>query len=256
MLHHKYMIADQYAPNSDPMVFTGSHNWSAAADNDNDENTLIIHDATLANIYYQQFVKRFVDNLGVLVELTTPPTAVDDVAETGISQLINVQVLNNDTIQATVSVTIDQPAIHGSAYIPFGNPNVVSYSPEPGFIGQDSAVYKIAYQAEPTLFATAKIYINVIDNSEIAENAGVMSLNIYPNPAKDEITITLSTAMSGKATLKIFDLLGNQRFKVNLSDIKNQIHVNIANAGLKPGIYNVTLEDKETLRTGRIIICK
>jgi hypothetical protein len=49
---------------------TGSHNWSAAADNDNDENTLIIHDETIANIYYQNFVKLFVDNNGVLTGLS------------------------------------------------------------------------------------------------------------------------------------------------------------------------------------------
>ena len=50
------MIVDQDAPSSDPLVFTGSHNWSAAADNDNDENTLVIHDATIANIYYQNLL--------------------------------------------------------------------------------------------------------------------------------------------------------------------------------------------------------
>jgi len=66
ILHHKYMVVDQGNSASDPLVLTGSHNWSAAADNDNDENTLIIHDATMANIYYQNFVERFVQNNGVL----------------------------------------------------------------------------------------------------------------------------------------------------------------------------------------------
>jgi hypothetical protein len=37
----------------------GCHNWSTAADDRNDENTLIIHDPTLANVYYQEFNKRF-----------------------------------------------------------------------------------------------------------------------------------------------------------------------------------------------------
>jgi phosphatidylserine/phosphatidylglycerophosphate/cardiolipin synthase-like enzyme len=70
IMHNKYMIIDQGAPESDPIAWTGSHNWSAAADNDNDENTLIIHDATIANIYYQNFVKLFVDNNGVLTGLS------------------------------------------------------------------------------------------------------------------------------------------------------------------------------------------
>ena len=67
IMHNKYMIIDQGAPESDPMVLTGSHNWSAAADNENDENTLIIHDATIANLYYQNFVKLFAVSNGVLL---------------------------------------------------------------------------------------------------------------------------------------------------------------------------------------------
>ncbi|MFZ4707727.1 MAG: phospholipase D-like domain-containing protein, partial [Bacteroidales bacterium] len=67
IMHNKYMIIDQGAPESDPMVLTGSHNWSAAADNENDENTLVIHDATIANLYYQNFVKLFAVSNGVLL---------------------------------------------------------------------------------------------------------------------------------------------------------------------------------------------
>jgi phosphatidylserine/phosphatidylglycerophosphate/cardiolipin synthase-like enzyme len=49
------MIADPSDPCSDPLVLTGSHNWSNAANTINDENTLIIHDDTVANLYYQAF---------------------------------------------------------------------------------------------------------------------------------------------------------------------------------------------------------
>jgi phosphatidylserine/phosphatidylglycerophosphate/cardiolipin synthase-like enzyme len=41
--------------NFDPLVLTGSHNWTASADSDNDENTLIVHDPVVANLYFQQF---------------------------------------------------------------------------------------------------------------------------------------------------------------------------------------------------------
>jgi hypothetical protein len=59
LLHHKTMIIDPGYPGSDPRVLTGSHNWSSSADSRNDENTLVIHDDTLANIYYQEFSERF-----------------------------------------------------------------------------------------------------------------------------------------------------------------------------------------------------
>lgn len=61
ILHHKYAIVDQSNPGSDPLVLTGSHNWSTSANSRNDENTVIVHDADIANQYYQEFVKRFND---------------------------------------------------------------------------------------------------------------------------------------------------------------------------------------------------
>ena len=57
--HHKYAIADADIIASDPTVLTGSHNWSNNAENNSDENTIIIHDHTIANIYLQEFTERF-----------------------------------------------------------------------------------------------------------------------------------------------------------------------------------------------------
>ena len=57
--HHKYAIADANINGANPAVLTGSHNWSANAEDNSDENTLIIHDATIANIYLQEFEKRW-----------------------------------------------------------------------------------------------------------------------------------------------------------------------------------------------------
>ena len=59
IFHHKYCIIDQAIASSDPTLITGSHNWSAAAENDNDENTIIYHDQNIANQYYQEFIERF-----------------------------------------------------------------------------------------------------------------------------------------------------------------------------------------------------
>ena len=74
-LHHKYAIADANAVSSDPTVLTGSHNWSNNAENNSDENTIVIHDATIANIYLQEFTKRF-----------------NELGTTGINDLVKVEV--------------------------------------------------------------------------------------------------------------------------------------------------------------------
>ncbi|MBX3103174.1 MAG: T9SS type A sorting domain-containing protein [Bacteroidetes bacterium] len=63
LIHHKYMLVD-HGTSSDPFVLTGSHNWSNSANTINDENTLIIHDADLADIYYQEMRARMW-NLGM-----------------------------------------------------------------------------------------------------------------------------------------------------------------------------------------------
>lgn len=57
LLHHKYAVLDQ-AEGNDPLVITGSHNWTSSASSVNDENTLVIHDATVANLYYQEWYAR------------------------------------------------------------------------------------------------------------------------------------------------------------------------------------------------------
>jgi hypothetical protein len=53
--HHKYAIVDHSEPGTDPLVITGSHNWSSSAESVNDENTVIVHDARVANLYHQEF---------------------------------------------------------------------------------------------------------------------------------------------------------------------------------------------------------
>ena len=55
IMHHKFMVVDNYNSASDPLVLVGSHNWSTSAETKNDENILIVHDLNIANQYYQAF---------------------------------------------------------------------------------------------------------------------------------------------------------------------------------------------------------
>jgi phosphatidylserine/phosphatidylglycerophosphate/cardiolipin synthase-like enzyme len=59
LYHNKYMIVNPSAPCDDPKVLTGSHNWTSGADTKNDENTVIVHNDTVANIYLQAFANDF-----------------------------------------------------------------------------------------------------------------------------------------------------------------------------------------------------
>lgn len=58
-LHHKYMIVDAEYPNSNPVVITGTQNWSKAGWYRNDENILVIRSSYVANQYLQHFIARY-----------------------------------------------------------------------------------------------------------------------------------------------------------------------------------------------------
>lgn len=66
LFHNKYLITDPSDTCSDPCVLTGSHNWSVSANTENDENTIIIHNDTAANLFYQYFKASFNSLGGVL----------------------------------------------------------------------------------------------------------------------------------------------------------------------------------------------
>ncbi len=82
--HHKYGTVDAAIWQSDPITITGSQNWSNAGENDNDENTLIIHDGYIANQYMQEFKKRY-NEAGGTSTFIIPVVDVEDDAIAALS---------------------------------------------------------------------------------------------------------------------------------------------------------------------------
>ncbi len=76
LLHHKYAVIDAESGET-PYLITGSHNWSSAAENSNDENTVIIQDAQIANLFLQEFTARYYEAGG------TDSIVISDVENTG-----------------------------------------------------------------------------------------------------------------------------------------------------------------------------
>lgn len=79
-LHAKTMVIDPDFDDSDPMVIVGAANWSQNANLKNDENTLIIHDARIANQFLQEIYARYQRAGG---ELPPPPAAGTSIARGG-----------------------------------------------------------------------------------------------------------------------------------------------------------------------------
>jgi phosphatidylserine/phosphatidylglycerophosphate/cardiolipin synthase-like enzyme len=101
--HHKYCIIDATDVNSDPRVVLGSHNWSAGAENSNDENTLIVHDANVANIYLQEFEARWCETQGGQNCVTT------DVDEQNVIEGVALEIYPNPArTLTTVNINLEQ----------------------------------------------------------------------------------------------------------------------------------------------------
>ena len=115
--HHKYLIVDANSISADPIVLTGSHNWSNNAENNSDENTIIIHDAISANIYLQEFEKRWgeLGNANAIDELINIKVSIFPNPSSGIISInsdlkinqINVYAVDGRYLLATESKTID-----------------------------------------------------------------------------------------------------------------------------------------------------
>ncbi|HTA84491.1 MAG TPA: phospholipase D-like domain-containing protein [Bacteroidia bacterium] len=88
LYHNKFLIVNPSAPCDNPVVLTGSHNWTASADAENDENTVIVHNDTIANLYLQSFANDFKVISGTAVTKITNPctTGINSIDNSG-SQL-------------------------------------------------------------------------------------------------------------------------------------------------------------------------
>src|SRR5204862_539998 len=67
-------------------TLTGSHNWSSAAENSNNENTVVVHDFDVTNQYLQEFTARYYqfgggDSVRVSVEAIGPAGGTIELAQ-------------------------------------------------------------------------------------------------------------------------------------------------------------------------------
>jgi hypothetical protein len=66
LLHHKYFMVDADTSGGNKILATGSYNWETPAETGNDENLLVIYDARINNLYYQEFMARYLESGGDL----------------------------------------------------------------------------------------------------------------------------------------------------------------------------------------------
>lgn len=183
IMHHKTMMANVLS-NQNPYVLTGSHNWSASADNINDENTLIIYDEDVTNQYFQEFMARY-------QPMAEQVSAEDDHYIVTTTNIELYDVSENDHFYFTIvpKIEIITPPINGIAN--GSNLGILSYLPSLGFEGLDSLQYRTCNE---TIF-------NYCDSAWVVFNVDIplstnlyheQSVQIFPNPAENVVNVVLN----------------------------------------------------------------
>ncbi|PKP20297.1 MAG: hypothetical protein CVU04_04185 [Bacteroidetes bacterium HGW-Bacteroidetes-20] len=82
------------------------------------------------------------------------------------------------------------------------------------------------------------------------EESDLNVMQVYPNPAKDQITIEHSFEIDGSSTLLITNILGEQLLTESINSTSEKINIE----SLQNGIYFVTLKSKRGSSTKKLII--
>jgi len=242
IMHHKYMIVDQSVAGSDPTLLVGSHNWSSSADLRNDENTLIIHDQTIANVYYQEFSNRFAAGTYIV----DAPISTNDYVSMTSGTSVNKNVLENDQIPSTVTVTVVEGPFHGTAVVE--SDNSITYTPESGFNGKlDTLVYQATLVSNELLYDQAELVIFVNLPASVNNTLKESELTVYPTPSTGELFVKVSSAFGGISSIQVIDLTGKTIFNVNGSAFENGKALELNNCPNGLYILRVTNEDGNSL---------
>ncbi|MHA6279167.1 Ig-like domain-containing protein [Salinimicrobium sp. CAU 1759] len=141
------------------------------------------------------------------------PTAVDDAYETQEDKILKIisHLSNDDLADNAEIVSVDQTGTRGT--VELENDGDILYTPEEGFVGEDSFTYTICDDDETPTCSTATITITVIDegspvavNDEVVVQVGatnVIFANLLTNDnAIDDAVITaVEKTGSGSVTL-------------------------------------------------------
>ncbi len=198
IMHHKYLIVDNNDPSSDPLLLTGSHNWSSSAEYRNDENTLIVHDATIANIYVQEFTERF--KHGIII--VDKPECNNDYHTITTDSTLDANVTENDDIPGAAVLTITAGPAHGSATT--DGTDIITYTAEAGFSGLDTVAYKVCLTEDPELCDSALLVVYVKEPSAV-ETLLKEKVSVYPNPSYGRITVSATSAVE---KIRVFSVAG------------------------------------------------
>ncbi len=191
IMHEKTGIIDANNCGSDPLVLSGSHNWSNNAENDNDENIVIIHDADITNQYYQSF-----SSLYKAVSGKTLKGFVNFIADAYITD-------------KTTSINFaDKSTIKPNTWSwDFGDGKTDNGAATTSHKYDAAGTYKVKLIASNGTISDSSVqYVVINDNIGFIKTIDYQNITVYPNPASNYIYI--QTTQRNSNNIFIYDMSG------------------------------------------------
>ena len=93
-------------------------------------------------------------------------------------------------------------------------------------------------------------------STDITNNNLDIEFSVYPNPAKNQITVDFISTNNKSSNLIISDILGKtvKEFSINSSNGINRININLNN--LNDGIYFINFSNNDIKSTKKLVITK
>ncbi len=235
LLHSKAMIIDQSGIASDPFVWTGSHNWSDAANVSNDENSIVIHNAEVCNLFYQEFKYRFDKAI---------PLSEQPVLDLGPDQ----SVYGGDT------VTLD--AGQFTTYVwSTGQMNVQIIKVDSSEVG--FGVKKVFCRVTNSFGVqsdTVRITFKPHNPGFEEQNSLISKLSVYPNPTSGDFAVVFNARRSEPISIEIMGFDGRVVYQMQKTTSPGSNVIKLGEIKVPSGLYLVRLRTANGDLTRKLVV--
>lgn len=121
---------------------------------------------------------------------------------------------------------------------------------------QNGDIYKLVFTAFGGSSTGDYEFTKELVSAASVEETAIELLAVYPNPAKDMLTITLSTNSNENVVVKMLDITGNIVLNSNLGNINGLKQSAVDLSSLTNGVYLISVQTGNQLTTQKIIVNK
>ena len=170
-----------------------------------------------------------------------------------ISNTVSVHRFPNDTpvISRSGNTLTVTPA--GTGYQWYNTSGAISGATHQSFTPASGGIYSVLItDSNGCLHLADTVHFTPVGISEVVGSA---SISVYPNPAHDYVSISVSASQSTYLSIKVYDVIGNEIGTVfEGNEAQGMVTHHFATSGLAKGVYLVRITDGLSTMTQRISI--